>query len=96
MKEFHKLIKRIGEELGIKITLLSDDWTIVLEKDNRIHYITGYQFDLNHHAIGNILDDKGLFYDLLNYKNILGYFSIAVAGFCRHLNNSCRRSQIVY
>ena len=70
MKEFHKLIKRIGEELGIKITLLSDDWTIVLEKDNRIHYITSYQFDLNHHAIGNILDDKGLFYDLLNYKNI--------------------------
>ena len=49
MKEFHKLIKRIGEELGIKITLLSDDWTIVLEKDNRIHYITGYQFEPWHY-----------------------------------------------
>ena len=70
MDDFCKLIKKIGEELGIKVTLLSDNWTIVLEKDNSIHYITGYQFDLNDHAIGNILDDKGLFYDLLNYKNI--------------------------
>ena len=70
MNDFCKLINKIGEELGIKVTLLSDDWTIVLEKNNKIHYITGYQFDLNNHGIGNIMDDKGLFYDLLNYKNI--------------------------
>ena len=70
MKDFNKMIKKIGEELGIKVTLLSDNWTTVLEKDNQIHYITGYQFDNNNHAIGNILDDKGLFYDLLRYKNI--------------------------
>ena len=70
MEEFHKLIKKIGEELDIKVTLLSDTWTTVLEKDNKIHYITGYQFDLNDHAIGNIMDDKGLFYDLLKYKDI--------------------------
>lgn len=70
MKEFHKIIKKIGEELNIKVTLLSDNWTTVLEKDNMIHYITGYQFDLNNHGIGNIMDDKGLFYDLLKYKDI--------------------------
>ncbi len=70
MNEFCKLIKKIGEELEIKVTLLSDNWTIALEKNNVTHYITGYQFNLNHHAIGNIMDDKGLFYDLLKYKNI--------------------------
>ena len=70
MKEFTDLIKKIGEELDIKVTLLSDNWTKVLEKDNKIHYITGYQFDLNSHAIGNIMDDKGLLYDLLKYKKI--------------------------
>ncbi len=70
MNCFIELIKKIGEELEIKVTLLSDNWTIVLERDNVIHYITGYQFNLNQHAIGNIMDDKGLFYDLMNYKNI--------------------------
>ena len=70
MNIFYELIKKIGEELKIKVTLLSDNWTIVLEKNNSIHYITGYQFDLNYHGIGNIMDDKGLFYDLLKYKGI--------------------------
>lgn len=70
MKAFNEMIKKIGEELGIKTTILSDNWTIVLEKDGKTRYITGYQFDLNHHAIGNIMDDKGLFWDLLRYKNI--------------------------
>ena len=70
MQEFSKMIKKIGEELDIKVTLLSDGWVKVLEKDNQIHYIAGYQFDNNNHALGNILDDKGLFYDLLKHKNI--------------------------
>ena len=70
MKEFNELIKKIGEELGIKVTLLSDNWLTILEKDNKIHYVQGYKFDLNNHGIGNIMDDKGLFFDLLRYKNI--------------------------
>lgn len=70
MDTFHEIIKKIGKELGIKVTFLSDNWTIVLEKDGEVHYITGYKFDLNHHAIGNIMDDKGLFFDLLKYNNI--------------------------
>lgn len=70
MDEFNEMIKKIGEELGISVTLLSDGWLKVLEKDNQIHYITGYQFDTNYHAIGNVMDDKGMFYDLLKYKNI--------------------------
>ena len=70
MNEFNELIKKIGDELGIKVTFLSDNWLTVLEKDKQIHYIQGYKFDLNNHGIGNILDDKGLFYDLLKYKHL--------------------------
>ena len=70
MQEFNKLIKEIANELNIKVTLLSDNWLTVLEKDNNINYIQGYKFGLNNHALGNILDDKGLFYDFLNNKNL--------------------------
>lgn len=69
MAKFNELIKEIGKELDIKVTLLSDNWLKVLEKDNKIKTITGYKFPLNDHALGNILDDKGLFYDLMIYKN---------------------------
>ncbi len=70
MKIFNDIIKRIGEELGIKVTLLSDNWLTVLEKDNKIHYIEGHKFDLNNHGIGTILDDKGFFNDVMRHKHI--------------------------
>lgn len=70
MKEFNEIIKKIGEELGIKVTLLSDGWTTILEKDNKTKYLSGYQFDLIGHALGKIIDEKDLFYDLLKYLNI--------------------------
>ena len=31
MNEFNEIIKKIGEELEIRVTLLSDNWTKVLE-----------------------------------------------------------------
>ena len=67
---FNEIIKKIGEELGIKITLLSDNWLTILEKEHEIHYIQGYKFELNNHGIGNIMDDKGLFYDIAKSKNL--------------------------
>jgi glutathione synthase/RimK-type ligase-like ATP-grasp enzyme len=70
MNKFHEMIKKIGEELDINVTLLSDNWMIVLEKDNETHFIQGYKFDLNNHGIGNILDDKGMFKELLSYKGL--------------------------
>ena len=70
MNDFYNIIKKICEELDIKITLLSSGWLIVLEKNNQIHYISGYKFDINNHGIGDILDDKGLFYDVMTYKKL--------------------------
>ena len=70
MNNFNAIIRNIGIELGIKVKVFSDGWLKILEKNNEIHYITGYQFDLNNHGIGNIMDDKGLFWNALKYKNI--------------------------
>lgn len=81
MDNFREIIKKIGEELDIKVTLLSDNWVFALEKNNEIHYIQGYKFDLNDHAIGNIMDDKGLFNDLMKYKDLptieqIGFYQV--------------------
>ena len=67
---FKEMIKEICEELNIKYTVLSKEWIIKLEKDNEVRYLTGNKFDLNGHAIGNIMDDKYAFYEILNNLNI--------------------------
>lgn len=70
MPMFKEIIKEICNELNIKYTILSKDWIIKLEKDNEVRYLTGNKFDLNGHAIGNILDDKYAFYEILKNINI--------------------------
>ncbi len=68
--DFHKIIKDICDELNIKFTLLSKDWIIMLEKDNKTRFFSGYKCDLNGQGIGEILDDKYGMYDVLVNKNI--------------------------
>ena len=67
---YHKMIKEICKELNIKFTLLSNNWVIMLEKNNEKRYINGYKFDLNTQATSNIVDDKYAFYDVLKNNNI--------------------------
>lgn len=67
---FIEMVKEICEELNIKYTLLSKNWVIKLEKDNKIRYLTGNKFDLNGHALGNIMDDKYATYEILNDLDI--------------------------
>ena len=68
MSAFNDIIKSICQEENITFTKISKDWITVLEKDNQIHYIIGYKFDLNNNAISTILDDKYAFYELMAYK----------------------------
>lgn len=69
-KNFHKIIKEICHELDIKYTLLSKDWIIMLEKGGVTKFISGYKFDNNGHALGNVLDDKYALFEVLSAKNI--------------------------
>ena len=70
MKQYNNLIKDICHELDIKMDTLSGKWVIRLEKNKIIKFIYGYKFPLNDHASGNLIDDKGLLYDLLTFKQI--------------------------
>lgn len=67
---FKEIIKEICTEYNIKYKFLSKDWVIMLEKDGKTRFISGYKFDLNSHGIGLIADDKYALYEVLKSKNI--------------------------
>lgn len=70
MNEFNELLKKICNDLGYEITFISDGWLKVLKKDNKIRYISGYRFDNNSYALGEVMNDKGMFHDALSFMNI--------------------------
>lgn len=70
MNTFQTIIKEICDEENINFNILSKDWIITLEKNNKVKYIAGYKFDLNNHGLGMILDDKYAMYDVLKYNNL--------------------------
>ena len=69
-KIFKDLIIEICNENNIKYKLISKDWIFMLEKDDKIRFITGYKFDVNHQAMSLVLDDKYALYDALHNLNI--------------------------
>ncbi len=69
MKNFLLVIKEICNELNIDYKTISKDWITILEKDEKIHYIVGYKFDLNGNGISRIMDDKYAFYELVKLYN---------------------------
>lgn len=70
MNNVQKIIKEICDEKGIKFKLLSKDWIIMLEKDNKLKYIVGYKFPLNNQAVGKIFDDKYALFEVMKQCNI--------------------------
>lgn len=71
MKNFFRtIIEEICNESNIKYKFLSKEWIIMLEKEGKTRFISGYKFDLNSHGIGVVLDDKYALYDVLKNKNI--------------------------
>ena len=67
---FKEIIKQICDEENIKYKFLSKDWVIMLEKEGKTRFISGYKFDLNAHGIGLIADDKYALFDVLREKMI--------------------------
>lgn len=68
--EFHEIIKEICDEENINFSLLSKDWVIKLEKNNKVRFIAGYKFGVNDHSLGEVLDDKYATYEVLTSLNI--------------------------
>lgn len=69
-EQFHNLIKKICKKNNIKYKLISNDWIIILEKNNIKKIISGYKFDLNTYSLAKIFDDKYATYELLKTYNI--------------------------
>lgn len=67
---FKKIINEVCNENNIKYKFLSKDWVIMLEKNGKTRFISGYKFDLNSHGIGLIADDKYALYEVLKDKGI--------------------------
>lgn len=67
---FKEIIQEICNEDNIKYNFLSKDWVIMLEKDGKTRFASGYKFDLNSQAIGLIADDKYALYEVLEKKGI--------------------------
>lgn len=70
MKEFHQLIKEICLEEEVVCSVLSKEWIVMLEKERKIRFISGYKFDLNGHGFGNVIDDKYATFEVLQEKLI--------------------------
>jgi len=64
------IIEEITAERNIKMTSLSQDWIIRLEKDHVVTHIYGYNFELNSATAQMIANDKSAVSDLLQLNNI--------------------------
>lgn len=70
MKEFHKIVIDICNKYDINCSFLSDDWIIMLEKNNKTRYFVGYKSDLNKAGNSSLFDDKYGLFTVLKRKNI--------------------------
>ena len=70
MNSIQLLIKEICEEEKISCHLISNDWILVLEKEDQIHYICGSHFDLNNYVSAKICNDKYACFAALQYHHI--------------------------
>ena len=70
MDEFNNLLKIICQDLGYELTFISDGWLKMIKKDNKTRFISGYRFDNNLYAVGEVMNDKGMFHDVLRHLYI--------------------------
>ena len=68
MNEFNEIIKEICEKENIILNNYQGGWLKELIKDNKVRFIVGYKFANNNQSIGIVVDDKGLFYDIIKDK----------------------------
>jgi len=69
MSEFNLIIAKICENHNINYKLVSKDWIYILKKNGKVNFINGYKFSLNSQSVGNVLDDKYAFYEILKHFN---------------------------
>lgn len=69
-RKITQIVRKVCEEKKIKFTVLSFDWIMQLEKENKIRHIYGNRFDLNGESGGSIACDKYATYEVLASQNV--------------------------
>ncbi len=69
-KTFYKILDEICQEKNIKQTMLSFDWIRELKKEEKVHHVIRYQFDLNSANAYQIAKDKYATYVILKENNV--------------------------
>ena len=67
---FVQIIREICLEKNINFKLLSYNYIIELEKDNKVRHLIANRFDLNNEACGNIACDKYATFCVLDSQNV--------------------------
>ena len=70
MNNVQKIIKEICNEKNINFKLVSNDWIIILQKEEKIRYIVGYKFPLNNQSTAKICDDKYALFEVMKQFDI--------------------------
>ncbi len=70
MNNVQKILKEVCDEQGIKFTLVSKNWIIIMEKDNKVRYVVGHKFPLNDQSSSKVCDDKYALYEVMKHFNI--------------------------
>ena len=70
LNNLKNLVKEICIEKNIKITLLSKDWVIKLEREDKKAFIVGMRFSINSVTASSIAADKYATYEVLKDANI--------------------------
>lgn len=70
MNNVQKILKEICDELNIKFTLVSKNWVIVMEKEEKVKYVVGFKFPLNDQASSRVCDDKYALYEVMKHFEI--------------------------
>ena len=70
MNNVQKILKEICEELNIKFTLISKNWIIVMEKEDKVKYVVGFKFPLNDQSCSRVCDDKYALYEVMKHFEI--------------------------
>lgn len=70
LKVFYRILNEICKEKNIEQKLLSYEWIRELKKEDKIHHVIRYQFDLNSSNSYKIAKDKYATYAILSENNI--------------------------
>ena len=70
MNNVQKILKEICDELNIKFSLVSKNWVIVMEKEDKVKYVVGFKFPLNDQACSRVCDDKYALYEVMKHFEI--------------------------